>query len=60
MDRLTDSAQLKTLPDERKFVSFSIAINDSYKPKGSEEKKYVTYFNCSYWLGTGIAHHLTN
>jgi single-strand DNA-binding protein len=57
--RITDGAQVKTLPDERKVVSFSIAINDSYKPKGGEEKKYVTYFNCSYWLGTGIAPHLT-
>lgn len=37
-------------------VNFSIAINDRYKPKGSEEvKEITTYINCAYWLSTKTA-----
>jgi single-strand DNA-binding protein len=43
----------------RKVVNFSIAINDRYQPKGGEVKKFITYFNCSYWINPGIAEHLT-
>lgn len=54
--RLTKSATITTLKDERKVVNFSIAINDWYKPKGSEQGiKVTTYVNCSYWLSTTIA-----
>lgn len=58
--RITSDAKLSTLKDERKVVNFSIAINDSYKPKGSEvATKVTTYFNCSYWINPGIAQYLT-
>lgn len=58
--RLTKSASITTLKDERKVVNFSIAINDWYKPKGNEQGiKLTTYINCSYWLSSSIATRLT-
>jgi single-strand DNA-binding protein len=58
--RLTQDATVNTVKDGRKVVRFAIAINDSYKPRGSEEwKKLTTYVNCSYWMREGIARYLT-
>jgi len=58
--RLTQDAKIGSTKEERQFVSFSIAINHSYKTNNSEEqKKVVTYVNCSYWINTAIAKHLT-
>jgi hypothetical protein len=58
--RLTADAKVSTLKNERKVVNFSIAINDSYKPKGSEMlTKITTFVNCSYWINPAIAEHLT-
>lgn len=58
--RLTADATVHTLKDERKVVNFSVAVNDSYKPKGNEQPvKVATYFNCSYWINPAIAEHLT-
>ena len=57
--RITANAQRKELTDGREVVNFSIAINDSYKPKGGERVKATTYCNCSYWISTKIAEHLT-
>src|ERR1043166_886196 len=58
--RVTRNAEVKTLKDGRKVVTFSIAINDNYKPKGSDEvKKLTTFVNCSYWMREGIAQYLT-
>ena len=57
--RLTADAKVNALKDGRKMVNFSVAINDSYKPKNSDEwKRFTTYVNCSYWLSDGIARHL--
>jgi single-strand DNA-binding protein len=54
--RITANAQRKELTDGREVVNFSIAINDSYKPRGATEiKKVVTYIDCSYWLSAGIS-----
>lgn len=51
--RITADAILHKVSDNKKVVNFSIAINDSYKPKGSTEvKEVVTYINCSYWLNS--------
>lgn len=55
--RLTADAAVKTVSGERKVVNFSIAINDSYR-SGGEQKKVTTFFDCSYWLNTGVAEHL--
>lgn len=58
--RLTANAVVNTLKDGRKVVHFSLAINDSYKPKDSDEwKKLTTYVNCSYWLSEAVAKFLT-
>lgn len=57
--RLTKDAKVETLKSEKQVVNFSIAINDSYKPKGSDELvKITTYVNCSYWINPGIAQYL--
>jgi len=49
--RLTADAKVSILKNEGKVVNFSIAINDSYKPKGSEmATKVTTFVNCSYWI----------
>ena len=58
--RLTGDAKVSTVKDDRKVVNFSIAINDSYKAKGSEKvTKITTFINCSYWRNFGIAEYLT-
>jgi single-strand DNA-binding protein len=56
--RITQDAIVNTTKDDRKVVNFSLAINDSYKPKGSERVKVTTYCNCSYWLSERIAENL--
>jgi single-strand DNA-binding protein len=54
--RLTGDAVIKTLPDERQVVNFSIAINEYYKSKGaSEGKEFTLYVSCSYWRSTKVA-----
>ena len=58
--RLTADAKVSTLKNDRKVINFSIAINDRYRPKGSEmATKITTYVNCSYWINPTIAEHLT-
>ncbi len=58
--RLTADAKCSTVKDRKQVVNFSVAINDSYKPKGSGVAvKVATYFNCSYWMNPGIATYLT-
>jgi single-strand DNA-binding protein len=59
--RLTSNAVIADVTStDRKVVNFTVAVNDSYRPKGSTEtKEYVTYFNCAYWIGTAVAKLLT-
>ena len=56
--RLTADAVVNSPKDERKVVNFSVAINDSYKPKGGERTKVTTYCNCSYWISDKVAEYL--
>ncbi|RYZ30479.1 MAG: single-stranded DNA-binding protein [Chitinophagaceae bacterium] len=56
--RITKDAVVNSLKDDRKVVNFSIAINETYKPKGGERTKVTTYCNCSYWLSEKIADNL--
>ncbi|MCH5597994.1 single-stranded DNA-binding protein [Niabella ginsengisoli] len=57
--RLTANATIKELKDGRKVVTFTIAQNDRFKVKGSDEVQQLTnFYNCSYWISTGIASHL--
>lgn len=58
--RITGDATISKLKDDRQVVNFSIAINEQYKKKGSEERKQLTtYYNCAYWQSTKIASMLT-
>ena len=58
--RLTKDAVVAQLKDERKVVNFTIALNDSYKPKGQENwVKTTTYIECAYWISSAIAERLT-
>ena len=56
--RITKDAIVNTTKDNRKVVNFSLAINESYQPKGGERVKVTTYCNCSYWLSEKIAGNL--
>ena len=54
--RVTADASVQKVNSDKQVVNFSIAINDTYKPKGSTEVKEVTtYINCSYWLNANTA-----
>jgi single-strand DNA-binding protein len=58
--RMTADATVSETKAGKKVVNFSIAINDTYKTKGSTEvQKIVTYVNCAYWINPGIAPYLT-
>ena len=58
--RLTGDAKISTLKNDKQVVNFNVAINDSYKAKGSNEvTKVVTYVQCDYWVNPGIAQYLT-
>ncbi len=56
--RLTADAEVRKTKNNKELVSFTVVVNDSYKPKNGEEQKFEEYFNCSYWLSTKIADHL--
>lgn len=57
--RITKDASLFKLKDGKQVINFSIAINDSYKPKGASQlKEVVTYINCDYWLSPAVAPYL--
>ncbi|HMH35091.1 MAG TPA: single-stranded DNA-binding protein, partial [Puia sp.] len=57
--RITKDASIAETKGGKKVVNFSIALNDSYKPKGGEVVKTTTYVNCAYWLNTESATYLT-
>lgn len=58
--RITKNAVVNSTKNEREVVNFSLAINDSYRIKGSNEiKKVTTYVNCAYWISSGVVKHLT-
>lgn len=54
--RVTGDASVQKVNSDKQVVNFSIAINDTYKPKGcTEVKEVTTYINCSYWLNAKTA-----
>lgn len=58
--RLTGDATVSSLKNEKQVVNFNVAINDSYRQKGSTEiTKTATYVQCSYWVNSTIAKYLT-
>jgi single-strand DNA-binding protein len=56
--RLVADAAVRTTKTEKKVTGFTIAINDSYRPKNGDRVKITTYVECSYWLNPGIAEYL--
>lgn len=57
--RVTTDATVTTLKDERQVVNFSVAVNEGYKDKAGTWQSLTEYFDCAYWIGTGIANYLT-
>ena len=47
--RLTADSTVKTVEEGKQVLNFSIAINDSYKPKDGEKREITTYVDCSFW-----------
>ena len=57
--RLTKDAVISKLKDDRQVVNFTLAVNDSYKPKGSDTwSTNTTFFNCAYWISPKVADRL--
>ncbi len=58
--RITSNAKVNTLPGNKQVVNFSVAINNSYRKKGTGEvKQQTTFIDVARWFGTGIAPLLT-
>jgi single-strand DNA-binding protein len=54
--RVTKDAVVKTLKSEKEVVSFSIAVNDGYKKRGTDTWVSIpSFYNCSYWLSSNVA-----
>ncbi len=48
--RIAVDAQVKVVSEGREVVTFTVAQNERFRVKDSDEvKQVVTYFNCSYW-----------
>jgi single-strand DNA-binding protein len=56
--RLTADAKVSEVTGGRKVVNFSIAINDSYKPKDGERVERTTYVDCAYWINAKVGEYL--
>ncbi|WP_428327964.1 single-stranded DNA-binding protein [Mucilaginibacter sp.] len=56
--RLTADAKVSEVKGGKKVVNFSIAINDSYKPKDGERVELTTYVECAYWLNAKVGEYL--
>jgi single-strand DNA-binding protein len=60
IDRVTADVTVNETKAGKNIVNFSIAINNTYKTKGSDEVTKVTiYINCAYRMNPGIATYLT-
>lgn len=56
--RLTADAKVSEVKGGKKVVNFSIAINDSYKPKDGERVELTTYVECAYWINAKVGEFL--
>ena len=56
--RLTADAKVSEVKSGKKVVNFSIAINDSYKPKDGERVELTTYVECAYWMNPKVGQYL--
>ncbi|RYD92169.1 MAG: single-stranded DNA-binding protein [Sphingobacteriales bacterium] len=57
--RVTRDAEVRSLSNNKSVVNFSVAVNHSYKSKNGEKVSQTEFFDCAYWLATGIAQYLT-
>lgn len=57
--RVVANAAVRTTKTDKKVTGFTIAINDSYKPKEGDRVQITTYIECAYWRNPGIAEYLT-
>ncbi len=57
--RITQDARTGIAKGGKQVVNFSVAINDSYKPKDGERKEFTTYIDVAWWRASAIAQHLT-
>ncbi|MHB8206977.1 single-stranded DNA-binding protein [Mucilaginibacter sp.] len=56
--RLTADAKVSEVKGGKKVVNFSIAINDSYKPKDGERVERATFVECAYWMNAKVGQYL--
>lgn len=56
--RLVADAAVRETKSGKKVTGFTIAINDSYRPKDGDRVQITTYVECSYWLNAGLAEYL--
>lgn len=57
--RIVANAEVKTVSDDRKVTNFTVAVNDRYKNQEGTVVEKTAFFNCAYWIGSGIAVYLT-
>ncbi|TDE18043.1 single-stranded DNA-binding protein [Dyadobacter psychrotolerans] len=53
--RITSDARISKTKSGKELVSFTVAINDYYKPKDGEGVQLTTFLRCAYWVSTAIA-----
>lgn len=57
--RLTADAEVKHFEGDKSVVNFTVAVNDYYRQKGSDElKQETTYYDCAYWRNANAADRL--
>lgn len=56
--RMVADAATRETKSGKKVTGFTIAINDSYKPKDGDRVQITRYFECAYWRNPGIAEYL--
>lgn len=56
--RLTADAGVRTVKNDRKVTSFTVAVNKRWKDKNGEKHEKTAYVGCSYWVNSGVAEYL--
>lgn len=53
--RITTDAKISVVKGGKEVVNFSMALNDRYKSKGSNEtKEFTTYIDVAWWMNSSI------
>lgn len=57
--RLTGEAKTKETKSGKKVTEFTVVLNDSYRPKGQDERVQLsTFYQCTYWGSPKVAPYL--